>query len=154
MLLHKVYDAVFVLEHAVRAGGINKLAAGLKHNVCALENGILKLGTRYGAVTLPGLDRGRISSEHALSGTGCINDDLIGNACRNLRILTGSSLRTTAFGIPIRSILRRRALARLAEISFAIRTPSPLSSSAILHALPPGAAHRSMTMSPGFAPIV
>ena len=63
---------------------------------------------------------------------------------------SGLSFVTTTFVAPHRSKFSRKSLARLFEISLA--TKSPLFSKKLASAvdLPPGAAHKSSTFSPGF----
>ena len=68
-----------------------------------------------------------------------------GNALVNF---AGVSFATKTFGMPKSSRLRRRALAREVLISFATRSPCPCAAPAAV-ALPPGAAQRSRTLSPG-----
>ena len=63
--------------------------------------------------------------------------------------LAGVSLVTKMFGMPNSSRLRRRALAREVLMSLATRRPSPLRAAPAAVALPPGAAQRSRTLSPG-----
>ena len=69
-----------------------------------------------------------------------------GNALVNF---AGVSFATKTFGIPKSSRLRRRALAREVLISFATRSHCPRSAAPAAVALPPGAAQRSRTLSPG-----
>ena len=65
---------------------------------------------------------------------------------------SGDSVVTYALPIPNSSIFLRSAFALVALMSLLIRTPSPLRSAPICVLLPPGAAHRSSTLSPGFVP--
>ncbi len=66
-------------------------------------------------------------------------------------IFLGSSLITSAFFTPILSIFSDKIRALSGIISLATRIPSPFSISAICVLLPPGAAHKSSTLSPGSA---
>lgn len=71
------------------------------------------------------------------------------NSGNALVSLAGVSLVTKMFGMPNSSRLRRRALAREVLMSLATRRPSPLRAAPAAVALPPGAAQRSRTLSPG-----
>ena len=61
----------------------------------------------------------------------------------------GVALVTTAFRTPMRSMFWERIPARVGWISLATKSPSPHSAAASWVALPPGAAQRSSTRSPG-----
>ena len=62
---------------------------------------------------------------------------------------SGWALTTSALGTPMRSMLRLRIFAREGTGSLDTSSPSPASAAAICVLLPPGAAHRSRTHSPG-----
>ena len=62
---------------------------------------------------------------------------------------SGWALTTSALGMPMRSMLRLRIFAREGTGSLHTSSPSPASAAAICVLLPPGAAHRSRTRSPG-----
>ena len=64
----------------------------------------------------------------------------------------GCIFSTRALGIPMRSMFRDRILARLGLISLDTSRPWPFIASANWVDLPPGAAQRSRTRSPGRAP--
>ena len=62
---------------------------------------------------------------------------------------SGIALVTTAWRTPMRSMLRERICAREGTGSLHTSSPRPCISPAICVLLPPGAAHRSSTRSPG-----
>ena len=64
-------------------------------------------------------------------------------------IFAGTSFKRKEFGIPITSMFFRSAFTLEALMSFATRSPSPNSFAPSSVALPPGAAQRSSTRSPG-----
>ena len=63
----------------------------------------------------------------------------------------GSDETTMALAAPMRSRLPASALARVGSGSLATSSPRPFIAAAIWVLLPPGAAHRSSTASPGWA---
>ena len=74
------------------------------------------------------------------------------NSGRASAMRAGASFRMTALGTPIRSRLLLRMSARAATYSLLTSSPCPCSAAASWLLLPPGAAHRSSTRTPGFTP--
>ena len=72
------------------------------------------------------------------------------NAGKRGASASGMALSTTALRTPMRSMLRERICARLGMGSLQQSSPRPAISAAICVLLPPGAAQRSSTRSPGW----